>query len=79
MLQYASISGSDLACTVSCSLHIKVLDLDLQQGNSCYCLNQHGINYMERDSECNTPCSGDQQQTCGGVDRWMFYKIGKKS
>lgn len=50
----------------------------LSKGDTCYCMNVHGTNFLERDSECNLPCTGDRSANCGGTNRWLFYKIGKK-
>ena len=49
----------------------------LSNGTSCYCMNCHGSAYLVPTSECNVQCSGDKSAVCGGVNKWMFHKIGK--
>ncbi|XP_067941897.1 uncharacterized protein [Watersipora subatra] len=48
----------------------------LSEGTHCYCTHSHGTNFLEPSTECNMSCSGEESASCGGKDRWMFYKVG---
>ncbi|XP_065061591.1 uncharacterized protein LOC135688592 [Rhopilema esculentum] len=45
----------------------------LQFGYLCFCGNTYGKYDMAPDSECNYACSGDANQTCGGLWRNSVY------
>eukprot|EP00112_Aurelia_sp_Birch-Aquarium-sp1_P024371 Seg768.11 transcript_id=Seg768.11/GoldUCD/mRNA.D3Y31 product="Kremen protein 1" protein_id=Seg768.11/GoldUCD/D3Y31 len=45
----------------------------LQFGYLCFCGNSYGKYDMAPDSECNYACSGDGNQTCGGLWRNSVY------
>lgn len=42
----------------------------------CYCGNilAEGAKKAEDQTDCNTPCTGDTDQPCGGPDRLTLYK-----
>lgn len=46
-----------------------------QSGKNCFCENDHGYRHYGNvsDSECNQPCLGDRNETCGGTDRMQIY------
>ncbi|KAI9637824.1 WSC domain-containing protein [Dioszegia hungarica] len=43
----------------------------LQNGDQCFCGTSLAANNPGADSECNSPCSGDSSQPCGGHVSWM--------
>ena len=47
----------------------------VQYYSECYCGNTLGFQ-LRPDSECNTPCSGDSSQECGGGWRNSVYSLG---
>ncbi|XP_060070005.1 uncharacterized protein LOC132550023 [Ylistrum balloti] len=41
--------------------------------NECYCDNHLKMQLKRPDSECNTPCTGDRTQMCGGTYRILVF------
>jgi len=49
----------------------------VQAGNQCFCGNSNiSSTYDAPNSECNSRCSGDSNQICGGVWRMNVYETG---
>jgi hypothetical protein len=44
-------------------------------GNSCFCGNDYGTkgNHKADESNCKSPCYGDLNQTCGGLNHNAIY------
>lgn len=47
----------------------------VQYYSECWCGNVHPTN-LRPSSDCNTPCSGNQNQICGGGMRLNVYHSG---
>ena len=51
----------------------------VQYGGQCWCGNTlPGAGDRRPSSECNNPCSGDENQMCGGGLRNNVYRTGNK-
>ncbi|XP_046569439.1 cell surface hyaluronidase-like [Haliotis rubra] len=47
----------------------------LQNGNRCYCGHTYGA-YLETPDDCNKPCTGNKDTSCGDMDRNSVYHTG---
>ena len=51
----------------------------VQAGHQCFCGNTlPGAGDRRPSSECNNPCSGNENQMCGGYSRNNGYRTGNK-
>lgn len=48
----------------------------VQNGSNCKCGNSFGV-YGVADN-CTTPCGGDANQSCGGLDAYSIFKMSGK-
>ena len=48
----------------------------LQFYQECYCGNSSFEKFGKFNSGCNLPCTGDNNQKCGGRERNSVYEIG---
>ncbi|KAK3179203.1 hypothetical protein K4F52_009323 [Lecanicillium sp. MT-2017a] len=46
----------------------------VQNGNQCWCSSYVGGEFAKDDSECDTPCTGDEKTICGGEERLVVFK-----
>lgn len=61
-----------------CNTHCEALDaayMSLQYGRECWCSMEGGLDY-ERHGEgvCEYPCTGDENESCGGYDAFDLYR-----
>ncbi|KAF6017014.1 WSCD1 [Bugula neritina] len=49
--------------------------MGLTRGDTCICANQNGAGYVQKDSDCKLPCSGNAAKHCGGIDTISMYRI----
>lgn len=47
----------------------------LQYGSECWCDNKYGKYGPATEAECDTPCTGDESQKCGGNYRNSIYQV----
>ena len=48
----------------------------VQYGNECFCSNSYGSMGKGSESDCNSKCSGNSSQICGGRERNSVYARG---
>ncbi len=79
---YIISRGDDMTrsiCWEHCASHNQRYGA-LQNGAECYCGNSNH-NYSKHgkvdDSECNTPCSGNSSEVCGGAWRSNVFDLGE--
>lgn len=59
-------------CAGAC--HVKgFIYAGIANGNECYCDNEHSA--IPATIGCETPCSGNPEQNCGGIDRIIIYHL----
>lgn len=46
----------------------------VQQGNQCWCSNFVGGELAFNQTDCNTPCSGDKNTSCGGQGKFNVFE-----
>ena len=65
-------------CITLCMLYYSgYVSSGTQSGTDCYCGNSHmKYGLASNDSECDTPCPGDNSQICGGNLRYSVYSTG---
>ncbi|KAL7783617.1 hypothetical protein V8C37DRAFT_396918 [Trichoderma ceciliae] len=51
-----------------------VLYAGVKQGNQCWCGSFVGGQTTWNETECNSPCSGNKQEICGGKDRINVFE-----
>ncbi len=54
---------------------MKLLRLFYFHSRECYCDNSYGVYGIGNLTDCNMPCSGNNQQICGGRWRNSIYRI----
>ena len=47
----------------------------VRSGNECWCGNSEKLGELRPEWECNTPCTGDANQNCGGLLRQNVYQV----
>ncbi|XP_067660893.1 uncharacterized protein [Haliotis asinina] len=64
------------SCKLMCHLVWKRTYFGTECGRECFCGDAIRKGFVKfPDSECNTPCAGDNNTTCGGFWRISVYKI----
>ena len=48
----------------------------LGNGQNCFCVNKFPTIDILPESDCNSPCTGDPTQKCGGSHKWNVYSQG---
>lgn len=47
----------------------------MSDGRECYCGEDEDFLNSDEDGVCDSECSADEDQTCGGVDAYSLYKM----
>ncbi|KAF1973231.1 hypothetical protein BU23DRAFT_589719 [Bimuria novae-zelandiae CBS 107.79] len=66
-------SLSILKCKNSCYRRAYAF-AGVQQGNQCWCSSYVGGEWASNQTDCNTPCTGDQNTMCGGKGFLNVFK-----
>ncbi|KAI0181179.1 hypothetical protein GGR52DRAFT_523155 [Hypoxylon sp. FL1284] len=51
----------------------------VQQGNQCWCGSYIGGEWAKNQTDCDTPCSGDSEATCGGKGLLNIFKAERNN
>ena len=66
-----------LGCLNYCS-RLGFTGAGVEAGKECFCGNQLHSSHIRPSSECNSRCSGNSNEFCGGSWRINVYQFGKR-
>lgn len=75
-LEFESNEMTPYMCSSYCRANTlsKVYHFGVANGNSCYCSDENYNKVQQSDFACDSPCSGDRNQICGGTNYMSLYK-----
>lgn len=70
-------SGATIeSCRTACGIR-QYYYSGVQNGGQCWCGDSYGLHGTAPASECNTKCTENQRETCGGTNRNSVYLVGE--